>query len=108
MPLALLRSQPELLGLAGVYFLFQLAYQVLPSTFVLYTTDRYAWDQAAVGLTLALIGVASTVVQGGLVRPIVAWLGERRALLLGLAAGTAATPPSGSPPPATPSGSASR
>lgn len=87
--LALLRSQPELLGLAGVYFLFQLAYQVLPSTFVLYTTDRYAWDQAAVGLTLALIGVASTVVQGGLVRPIVAWLGERRALLLGLAAGTA-------------------
>jgi DHA1 family tetracycline resistance protein-like MFS transporter len=36
------------------------------------------------GLTLAGVGACSLIVQGGLVGPVVARLGERRALLLGL------------------------
>ena len=60
---------------------------VLPSTFVLYATYRYGWDTTTVGLTLALVGVCAMVVQGAGVGPIVKRLGERRALLLGLACG---------------------
>ena len=82
--LRLLRSHPDLLSLAGVNTLFQLAHYVLPSTFVLYASYRYHWDARAMGLTFALVGVCNIVVQALLVRPIVARLGERRTLLTGL------------------------
>jgi DHA1 family tetracycline resistance protein-like MFS transporter len=85
--LRLLGSHRELLGLASVNFLYQLAHQVLPSVFVLYAGYRYAWNERTVGLTLALVGVGSMIVQGVLVRPIVSRFGERRTLLCGLAAG---------------------
>jgi DHA1 family tetracycline resistance protein-like MFS transporter len=85
--LVLLRSYPRLLGLSCVLFLQNLAHVALPSVFVLYASHRYAWDERAVGLTLAGVGVCSAIVQGGLVRPIVAWGGERRAMLLGLGCG---------------------
>jgi MFS transporter, DHA1 family, tetracycline resistance protein len=57
--------------------------------FVLYASYRYGWNERAVGLTLAFVGVCSAIVQGGLVRPIVARAGERRAMLIGLACGAA-------------------
>ncbi len=85
--LDLLRRQPALLGLAAITFLYYLAHQSLPSVFVLYADYRYGWDQRMVGLTLAGVGVCSMIVQGGLVRPVVAKLGERRTLILGLIAG---------------------
>ncbi|HVZ01584.1 MAG TPA: TCR/Tet family MFS transporter [Dongiaceae bacterium] len=85
--LNLLRRQPALLGLAAVTFLYYLAHQSLPSVFVLYADYRYGWDQRMVGLTLAGVGICSMIVQGGLVRPVVARLGERRTLILGLIAG---------------------
>jgi MFS transporter, DHA1 family, tetracycline resistance protein len=87
--LALLRSQPGLLGLAAVAFLEFVAHDVNPAVFVLYTGSRYAWTAATVGLCLAAVGVAAMIVQAGLIRPIVAKLGERRALFVGIAFGTA-------------------
>jgi DHA1 family tetracycline resistance protein-like MFS transporter len=85
--LGLLRSSRSLLGLSGVVCLSQLAHQSLPSVFVLYATYRYGWDQRVIGLTLAAVGVCMMIVQGGLVRPIVARIGERASLLIGLTAG---------------------
>jgi DHA1 family tetracycline resistance protein-like MFS transporter len=82
--LTLLRSHRALLGLAATAFLYYLAHEVLPSLFVLYTDYRYAWDERQVGLALAAIGVCSTIVSALLIGPVVARLGERRALLLGL------------------------
>jgi MFS transporter, DHA1 family, tetracycline resistance protein len=87
--LALLASRPELVGLAGVNFLYQLAHNVLPSIFVLYTGFRYGWTAFDVGLMLAATGVANILIQAGLVGPAVRYLGERGALLAGLAAGAA-------------------
>jgi DHA1 family tetracycline resistance protein-like MFS transporter len=78
--LALLRSHPELTGLASSEFLGDLAHAVLPSVFVLYAGYRYKWDEQMVGLTLAVVGGSSLIVQVGLVGPIVGRLGERRAL----------------------------
>jgi DHA1 family tetracycline resistance protein-like MFS transporter len=82
--LKLLRSHPELFGLAGVTFLSSLAHESLPNTFVLYATYRYGWDQQTIGLALATVGVCYAVVQGGLVGRIVGGLGERKALIVGL------------------------
>jgi MFS transporter, DHA1 family, tetracycline resistance protein len=80
-------KRSNLWGLGLVTFLSQLAHTSLPSVYVLYAGYRYGWGSAEVGLLLAGIGVAAMVVQGGLVRPIVAWLGERGAMLAGLLCG---------------------
>jgi DHA1 family tetracycline resistance protein-like MFS transporter len=82
--IALLRSSRVLAGLQLSNFFSQLAHVALPSTFVLYATYRYGWDVGMVGLTLAIVGVCSMVVQGTAIGPIVKRLGERKALLLGL------------------------
>ena len=87
--LTLLRSHAELIGLAGVNFLYYLAHQVLPSVFVLYAGYQYGWDATMVGLTLAAVGVCNVIVQAGLIRPIMARVGERRTLLAGLLFGAA-------------------
>ena len=85
--LKLLRSHPELLGLALVLFLMNLAHYVLPAVAVLYMGFRYGWGELAVGLVLAGVGIFAMIVQGGLVRKVVPKIGERRALALGLSFG---------------------
>ena len=85
--LKLLRSNVVLAGLSVVNFIAQLAHVVLPSTFVLYATYRYGWDEKTVGLTLAMVGICAMVVQGAAIGPIVKRFGERNALLLGLGCG---------------------
>ena len=87
--LRLLRSNRTLAGLSLVTFFAQLAHVVLPSVFVLYATYRYGWTTAAVGATLALVGLCAMIVQGGAIGPIVKRLGERKALFLGLVCGAA-------------------
>jgi DHA1 family tetracycline resistance protein-like MFS transporter len=82
--LNLLRSQRQLLGLATIDFIVNVAHQVLPSVFVLYAAYRYGWDETTVGLTLAFVGICSAIVQGLIVGPAVTWLGPRRALIAGL------------------------
>ena len=82
--LVLLRSHPELFGLAAASFLMALAHEALPNMFVLYASYRYNWDYRTVGLALAAVGVCSGIVQGGLVRPMVKRFGERACMLLGL------------------------
>jgi len=85
--LALLGTRPGLLELVLVFALYMLAHQALQSTFVLYTAHRYGWDATAVGLLLAGMGACTIVVQGLLVGRVVARLGERRTMLLGLTGG---------------------
>jgi MFS transporter, DHA1 family, tetracycline resistance protein len=85
--LRLLRSHPELFGLALVAFVMGLAHESLPNTFVLYVHQRYGWGETQTGLALALIGVGSVIVSMMLVKPLVRRLRERRTALLGLACG---------------------
>jgi DHA1 family tetracycline resistance protein-like MFS transporter len=84
---ALYRSSPGMLGLGAIVFLYYLAHQVLQSTVVPYVDYRYGWNAKMVGVCLALVGVGSIVVQGGVVRPFVAKFGERGALFVGLFSG---------------------
>ena len=85
--LALLRSDPRLTGLAAVQFLFQIGHAALPAVFVLYAGYRYGWQERDVGLSLAVVGVCSGVIQAGLVKPIIRAIGERAALVGGLLCG---------------------
>ena len=87
--LQLLRSHTALLGLATVFFIFQLAHTVLPSIFVLYTGHRYHWTPLFMGLTMGLTGVLGIIVSIFLVGPVVRRIGERGAVLLGAACGAA-------------------
>jgi DHA1 family tetracycline resistance protein-like MFS transporter len=83
----LLRSHRELFGLATISFVIQIAHASLPSVFVLYGIYRYGWDSGTVGGVLSSVGFCQALVGGGLVRPAVSRLGERLALLVGLACG---------------------
>jgi DHA1 family tetracycline resistance protein-like MFS transporter len=87
--LVLLRRYPQVFGLAAVVFIANLAHYAHPSVFVLYGDYRYGWGQKEVGYVLALVGVLAIMVNAGLVGPLVAKLGERRTLLLGLSCGAA-------------------
>lgn len=85
--LDLLKSHKGLLILAAVFLLFAISHDVMPSTFVLYGSERYGWSVRDVGFALGAIGIATAVVQGGLIRPLGRLLGERGALVAGLLAG---------------------
>ena len=85
--LNLLRSHPELGGLAVVTVLYYLAHQVLPTIFVLYADYRYGWSERTIGLSLAAVGVCVSLASGLLVGPFVKRFGERNSLLSGLTFG---------------------
>ena len=86
--LKLLKRYPQVTGLISVIALIAFAHMVYPTTFVLYADYRFGWGTRMVGITLAFVGVLASIVQGGLIKKIVAAFGERRALLFGLAMGT--------------------
>jgi DHA1 family tetracycline resistance protein-like MFS transporter len=83
--LASLGVYPIVLGLAGVTVLSGLAQNALQTIWVLYTSHRFNWDAGDVGISLAVVGLSAAIVQGGLTGRIVAKIGERRAIIYGLA-----------------------
>ena len=80
----------ELLPLAGVYQLFQLAHNAFPSVFVLYVGFRFGWGPREAGVFLMCTGTVSILVQVFLIGRAVDRLGERGALMVGLACAAAA------------------
>ncbi len=80
--LVLLRSHPELFRLSAIQFIGYSAHEVV-QIYVLYAIYRYAWQEKMVGLSLAFVGVCTVLISGGMVRPFVARLGERRTLYVG-------------------------
>ena len=87
--LKLLRSHRELFGLAVVNFLSYLAHEIYATVWVLYSMYRYNWNEKAIGISLAVVGIASMITMAGLVGPTVKRFGERRALFAGLIFGAA-------------------
>ncbi|MDQ3228377.1 MAG: TCR/Tet family MFS transporter [Pseudomonadota bacterium] len=85
--MVLLKRYPQVLGLAAVVFIANLAHYVYPSIFVLFADYQYDWGPREVSWVLALVGVFSVLVNAVLVGKMVQWLGERRALILGLVCG---------------------
>jgi len=85
--LAQVRRYPLVLLTLGALFLWQLAHQVLPSTWAFYTIAKFHWTSAQVGASLAFVGMLMALSQGVLTRVLIPWLGgDRRAALVGMAA----------------------
>jgi len=88
--LRLLSSHHELLPLAGVYFLSQLAQMIWPSIYVLYVGYRYGWTPGFIGLAMMAGSVLGIGVQSFVVGPVIRRFGERGAVLAGTVAGAIA------------------
>lgn len=80
-----LRAYPLVAGLAFAFVFVSLAQRGLEVVWVLYTDYRFGWGELENGLSLALVGLMTAFVQGFLVRLVVPRLGERRAIVVGLA-----------------------
>ncbi|HEX5130882.1 MAG TPA: TCR/Tet family MFS transporter [Candidatus Krumholzibacteria bacterium] len=84
------RKYPLLPGLAAAVFFLQVGHQSLPSTWAFFTMFRFHWTQAAVGASLAFVGLVTAISQGLLTRVVVPALGERRTAMIGLTCAIAA------------------
>lgn len=82
-----LGSRPVLMSLTVAMLFAFLAHDAIPNTWVLYTTYRFSFDERAIGVSLAIVGAASLLVNGFLVGPVVKRLGDFNALLTGLGFG---------------------
>jgi DHA1 family tetracycline resistance protein-like MFS transporter len=87
--LKLIRSRPGLSGLAVIGFLGLVAQNALPTMVVLYAINRYGFTIKQLAWMLGGMGVCSALVGAVLTGKIVQWMGETRALMLGLACGAA-------------------
>ena len=79
-----LRRHPMLMRWAASLVLFFLAQSVYVAVWAFAAIARYGWTEKQIGLSLALVGVTSAVVQGALVSPIIRRVGEWRAAVASL------------------------
>ncbi len=70
-----------------VLFMYQIGHDTLPSTFTWMTMAKFDWTEREVGLSLAVLGLGTAVVQGGLVGRMSKQFGEYRTALIGLVGG---------------------
>jgi len=82
--LAGLWQRAHLRVLFTIDFAYWTAFAVYQTTFALFGARRFGFDAAHTGYLLSAFGVLGVVVQGAMVGPIVALLGERRTLAIGL------------------------
>ena len=66
-----------------VFFIYQFAFAVYPAVWSFFGKERFGWDPATIGLSLALFGIMLAIVQGGLIRPVMRLLGERGTVVYG-------------------------
>ncbi|MFC5547417.1 MFS transporter [Massilia aerilata] len=85
--LARLLRRREIRGLVLTYTLVTFAQMMLQSIWVLYTTFRFGWTPRDNGIAMFCVGIASIVVQAGLLSALIRRFGEVRLSLLGLASG---------------------
>lgn len=79
-----LGTRPLLRLLFAIDFLYWASFAVYQSTFALFGARRFGWDAPHTGYVLAAFGVLGVIVQGVMVGPVVARIGEKRALMIGL------------------------
>ena len=86
-PFSALRGLAQLPGVGRglfIFFLYQVAFTVYPATWAYFGQAQFGWDAGMIGLSLGLFGIMMAVVQGGLIRLILRWLGERGTVIYGL------------------------
>jgi len=82
-----MQAIPGALLLLFVLFLYQVGHDTLPSTWTWMTMAKFGWTEREIGISLAVLGLGTAIVQGALVGVLSRRLGERRTALLGLSLG---------------------
>ena len=82
-----MRRIPGAMLVLFVLLMYQIGHDTLPSTWVWVTMAKFGWTERDVGLSLAVLGFGTIIVQGGLVGLFTKHIGEHRTALLGLACG---------------------
>lgn len=75
---------PGMLMFFAAFFLYQLSNMVYPSVWAYYTKENFSWTAAQVGISLGAFGAMYALVQGGVIRLILAKLRESHTAVLGL------------------------
>lgn len=75
---------PVILGLVASLVLIYIAGFAVQGTWTFYTMEKFKWNETTVGWSLATIGLAFAIVQGGLSRIIIPKLGQQRSVYVGL------------------------
>lgn len=80
-----LKKYPVILGLVASLVLVQIAAHAVQSNWSYYTIEKFGWGERTIGISIAVVGLAVGLVQGGLIRVAIPKLGQRRSVYLGLA-----------------------
>ena len=85
--MVMLARSKALLALSGLLLLGYLSQNSLMNVYVLYADYRYHWTDRTVGISLGVVGLFTIFYGAFLVRPMVARVGERWAIVFGLVMG---------------------
>lgn len=83
--LAALKKYPVTYGLVASLVCIYIASHAVHSTWSYFTMGTFNWDEKAVGLSLALVGLLVGLVQGVLIRITIPRFGQKKSLYYGLA-----------------------
>ncbi|MBS1544497.1 MAG: TCR/Tet family MFS transporter [Bacteroidetes bacterium] len=75
---------PVIAGLLISLTLVYIAMHAIQSNWSYYTMEKFEWGPRLIGISLTVIGVASALVQGVLIRIIIPKLGQKRSVYVGL------------------------
>src|SRR3954452_2068988 len=85
--LALLKRKKSIMALAGLLLFGYIAQQSLMNVYVIYADYRYHWTTRTIGISLATVGIFTGIYSALLVKPVVAKIGEQKAIYIGLLGG---------------------
>ncbi len=77
-------TNPQVRRLCAAFFLFFMAFNGFTAVLVLYFKQAFNWGPGLATTAFLVVGVVATVVQGGLIGPLVSRFGEWRLTLTGL------------------------
>lgn len=86
-PLAALGRVRDLRGVGPLIYVIAcsgLSQLIIQTCWVLYNQHKFGWGPRENGLSLFAVGLMAVIVQGGLLQPLLRWLGPRRLVLIGL------------------------
>lgn len=79
-----LKKYPGVAGLILALTLIYIGAHAVQSTWSYYTMEKFKWNPAMIGYSLAFVGLMIALVQGGLIRIAIPKLGQSCALFIGL------------------------
>lgn len=79
-----LRKYSSLGGLVIAFFFIYLASHAVQTNWSFFTIEKFGWSEKMIGISLGVVGLLVGLVQGGLIRFVNPWLGNKKSIYVGL------------------------